>query len=289
MADDEPAALPAPTEGEGAGEEQVLAAEPEGAAEAHTGAEEEPAAAEGDPAAAEPASSPGAHPEHQQQEQAESSAPHEGGHGGAAHGGEAAVSGEVAHTDAEPPGPPEHAQHHPEGEAAHHEPSVAVAGGEVPHHAEHGGAEHVPHPSDPGAPVAAGGGEGEVPHHAEGAHEAAAGAAGESLLRVKVVGHHVPACVWMSHRMRVYVSGNAQERSLGVQCGVALLHAVRSGLHTVVPCAEKCQLYVPHFTVNVILFLHDSRETPETAVSLLHQKRLGSGSEPTKEKIKLLK
>ena len=26
------------------------------------------------------------------------------------------------------------------------------------------------------------------------------------------------------------------------------------------------------------LFLHDSRETPETAVSLLHQKRLGSGS-----------
>ena len=37
------------------------------------------------------------------------------------------------------------------------------------------------------------------------------------------------------------------------------------------------------------LFLHDSRETPETAVSLLHQKRLGSGSEPTKEKIKLLK
>ena len=39
----------------------------------------------------------------------------------------------------------------------------------------------------------------------------------------------------------------------------------------------------------LILFLHDSRETPETAVSLLHQKRLGSGTEPTKEKIKLLK
>ena len=37
------------------------------------------------------------------------------------------------------------------------------------------------------------------------------------------------------------------------------------------------------------LFLHDSRDCPETAVSLLHQKRLGSGSEPTKEKIKLLK
>ena len=34
----------------------------------------------------------------------------------------------------------------------------------------------------------------------------------------------------------------------------------------------------------IILFLHDSRETPETAVSLLHQKRLGSGSEPTKDK-----
>ena len=29
------------------------------------------------------------------------------------------------------------------------------------------------------------------------------------------------------------------------------------------------------------LFLHDSRDCPETAVSLLHQKRLGSGSEPT--------
>ena len=38
-----------------------------------------------------------------------------------------------------------------------------------------------------------------------------------------------------------------------------------------------------------VLFLHDSRDCPETAVSLLHQKRLGSGSEPTKEKIKLLK
>ena len=38
-----------------------------------------------------------------------------------------------------------------------------------------------------------------------------------------------------------------------------------------------------------ILFLHDSRDCPETAVSLLHQKRLGSGTEPTKEKIKLLK
>ena len=38
-----------------------------------------------------------------------------------------------------------------------------------------------------------------------------------------------------------------------------------------------------------LLFLHDSRDCPETAVSLLHQKRLGSGSEPTKEKIKLLK
>ena len=37
------------------------------------------------------------------------------------------------------------------------------------------------------------------------------------------------------------------------------------------------------------LILHDSRETPETAVSLLHKKRLVSGSEPTKEKIKLLK
>ena len=32
---------------------------------------------------------------------------------------------------------------------------------------------------------------------------------------------------------------------------------------------------------NYILFLHDSRDCPETAVSLLHQKRLGSGSEPT--------
>ena len=39
----------------------------------------------------------------------------------------------------------------------------------------------------------------------------------------------------------------------------------------------------------IIIFLHDSRDCPETAVSLLHQKRLGSGSEPTKEKIKLLK
>ena len=39
----------------------------------------------------------------------------------------------------------------------------------------------------------------------------------------------------------------------------------------------------------LVLFLHDSRDCPETAVSLLHQKRLGSGSEPTKEKIKLLK
>ena len=38
-----------------------------------------------------------------------------------------------------------------------------------------------------------------------------------------------------------------------------------------------------------VLFLHDSRDCPETDVSLLHQKRLGSGSEPTKEKIKLLK
>ena len=38
------------------------------------------------------------------------------------------------------------------------------------------------------------------------------------------------------------------------------------------------------------LFLHDSRDCPETAVSLLHQKRLGSGSEPTNtQKIKLLK
>ena len=34
--------------------------------------------------------------------------------------------------------------------------------------------------------------------------------------------------------------------------------------------------------------MHDSRDCPETAVSLLRQKRLGSGSEPTKEKIKLL-
>ena len=40
---------------------------------------------------------------------------------------------------------------------------------------------------------------------------------------------------------------------------------------------------------SIILFLHDSRDCPETAVSLLHQKRLGSGSERTKEKIKLLK
>ena len=45
---------------------------------------------------------------------------------------------------------------------------------------------------------------------------------------------------------------------------------------------------MPWPDVWVTLFLHDSRETPETAVLLLHQKRLGSGSEPTKEKIKLL-
>ena len=32
------------------------------------------------------------------------------------------------------------------------------------------------------------------------------------------------------------------------------------------------------------LFLHDSRDCPETAVSLLHQKRLGSGSEPTNKR-----
>ena len=38
--------------------------------------------------------------------------------------------------------------------------------------------------------------------------------------------------------------------------------------------------------INNPLFLHDSRDCPETAVSLLHQKRIGSGSEPTKEKIK---
>ena len=43
------------------------------------------------------------------------------------------------------------------------------------------------------------------------------------------------------------------------------------------------------YLLNLILFLHDSRDCAETAVSLLHQKRLGSGSEPTKEKIKLLK
>ena len=48
-----------------------------------------------------------------------------------------------------------------------------------------------------------------------------------------------------------------------------------------------CRIYT--YTCYDILFLHDSRETQETAVSLLHQKRLGSGSEPTKEKIKLLK
>ena len=38
--------------------------------------------------------------------------------------------------------------------------------------------------------------------------------------------------------------------------------------------------------LRTVFFLHDSRDCPETAVSLLHQKRLGSGSEPTKEKIK---
>ena len=39
------------------------------------------------------------------------------------------------------------------------------------------------------------------------------------------------------------------------------------------------------FSIIIILFLHDSRDCPETAVSLLNQKRLGSGSEPTKENI----
>ena len=37
----------------------------------------------------------------------------------------------------------------------------------------------------------------------------------------------------------------------------------------------------------LVLFLHDSRDCPETAVSLLHQKRLGSGSEPTNKQDKL--
>ena len=35
----------------------------------------------------------------------------------------------------------------------------------------------------------------------------------------------------------------------------------------------------------IILFLHDLRDCPETAVSLFHQKRLGSGSEPTAQHI----
>ena len=59
------------------------------------------------------------------------------------------------------------------------------------------------------------------------------------------------------------------------------------------PISEDCMFLgtqrVLLALMTLILFLHDSRETPETAVSLLHQKRLGSGSEPTKEKIKLLK
>ena len=57
----------------------------------------------------------------------------------------------------------------------------------------------------------------------------------------------------------------------------------------ILPTYSVATLYVPNILLMMMLFLHDSRDCPETAVLLLHQKRLGSGSEPTKEKIKLLK
>ena len=56
--------------------------------------------------------------------------------------------------------------------------------------------------------------------------------------------------------------------------------SVKIGHHIFNNTKGLSRVLVVYYAV-VALFLHDSRETPETAVSLLHQKRLGSGSEPT--------
>ena len=47
------------------------------------------------------------------------------------------------------------------------------------------------------------------------------------------------------------------------------------------PGPLRQSVFHSHRKYNTRYFLHDSRDCPETAVSLLHQKRLGSGSEPT--------